>query len=133
MTKIEENETACQLIKFKVNEKNKILIDDNTTLRESKPGFARQNKQREFVTVSHVNNETQIFDIVNLVAFVVNVLQIETVEKDERVIHLRKATLKDVTDDIPLTLFGSMVDVIEKKSTYMLTDLECQNRNLQDF
>ena len=112
-----------QLKRFKVNEKNEILIGDNTTLRESKPGFARQNKQREFVTVSHVNNEAQIFDIVNLVAFVVNVLQIETVEKDERVIHLRKATLKDVTDDIPLTLFGSMVDVIEKKSTYMLTDL----------
>ena len=43
--------------------------------------------------------------------------------KKMRVIHLRKATLKDVTDDIPLTLFGSMVDVIEKKSTYMLTDL----------
>ena len=61
LTKIEENETGCQLKRFKVNEKNKNLIDDNTTLRESKADFARQNKQRETVTVSHVNNEANIW------------------------------------------------------------------------
>ena len=75
------------------------------------------------MTVSHVNNEAQIFDIVNLVALVFNVSQIQTVEKDGRVIRLRKAKVKDATDDIPLTLFDSMVDVIEEKSKYMLTDL----------
>ena len=41
-----------------------------------------------------------------------------------RIIRLRKAHLKDATDDIPLTLFGSMVDVTEEKSTYMLADLQ---------
>ena len=99
------------------------MIGNNTTLRESKPSFTRHNKQQEFVTVSHVNNETQIFDIVNLVVPVFNVWQIQTVKKDGRVSFLQKATLKHATDYIPLTFFGSMVDVIEEKSTYMLTDL----------
>ena len=56
-------------------------MGDNTALRESKLGFARQTKQRKFATVSHVNNEAQIFDIVNLIELLSNVSQIQTVEK----------------------------------------------------
>ena len=53
-----------------------------------------------------------------------NVSQIQTVEKGGRIICLRKAKYAtDATDDISLTLFGSMVDVIEEKNTYMFTDL----------
>ena len=65
----------------------------------------------------------QIFDTVNLVTLAFNVSQIQTIKKDGTVIRLRKATLKDATDDIPLALFSSMVDVIEEKSKYMLRDL----------
>ena len=88
------------------------MIKDNT-LKESKTVFVRRNKQREFVTVSHVNNDAQIFDIMALLALVFNVSQIQIVEKDGEVIPLWKATLKNATDDISLTLFGSMFDVIE--------------------
>lgn len=98
------------------------MIDDNT-LKESKTVFVRRNKQREFVTVSHVNNDAQIFDIVALVALVFNVSQIQIVEKDGEIIRLWKARLKNATDDISLTLFGSMFDVTEEKSSYMFTDL----------
>ena len=98
------------------------MIDDNT-LKESKTVFVRRNKQREFVTVSHVNNDAQIFDTVALVALVFNVSQIQIVEKDGEIILLWKARLKNATDDISLTLFGSMFDVIEEKSSYMFTDL----------
>ena len=59
----------------------------------------------------------------NLVTLAFNVSQIQTIKKDGTVIRLRKATLKDATDEIPLTLFSSMVDVIEEKSKYMLRDL----------
>lgn len=57
------------------------MIKDNT-LKESKTVFVRRNKQRELVTVSHVNNDAQIFDIVALLALVFNVSQIQIVEKD---------------------------------------------------
>ena len=79
--------TFRQKQRFKVNEKNEILIDGNT-LKESKTVFVRRNKQREFVTVSHVNNDAQIFDIVALLALVFNVSQIQIVEKDGEVIPL---------------------------------------------
>lgn len=65
------------------------------------------------MTVSHVNNDAQIFDIVALLALVFNVSQIQIVEKDGEIIRLWKATLKNATDDISLTLFGSMFYVIE--------------------
>lgn len=61
---------------------------------QSKPGFPRQKKQRKFVKVSRVNNEAQIFDIVDLVAVVFNVSQIQIVEKIGRVFVYKKQHLK---------------------------------------
>lgn len=70
----------------------------------------------------------------DLVALVFNVSQIQTVEKGGRIICLRKAKYAtDATDDISLTLFGSMVDVIKRKIRTCLQTYECQNANLQDF
>ena len=54
----------------------------------------RQTKQSKFVAISYVNNEAQIFDIMNLTALVINIFQIKTVEKDRRVILYKKLPLK---------------------------------------
>ena len=43
--------------------------------------------------VSHVNNETQIFDILNLVALLFNISQIQRVEKDGKIISYEKQHL----------------------------------------
>ena len=53
-----------------------------------------------------------------------NFSQIQTIAKGEKIIRLWKVTLKDATDDISLTLFGSMVDVIEEISRSLFTVLQ---------
>lgn len=72
---------------------------------------------------SAVKNEPQIFDIVSLVAFLLNVSKIQKFERGGKIIWLQNVTLKDAADDIPLALFGRMVDIIEEKSTNILTIL----------
>ena len=43
-----------------------------------------------------------------------NVSPIESVEKSEQQISLRKASLEDHTDEISITLFGNLAEKVEK-------------------
>ena len=58
-----------------------------------------------------------------MVAFLLNVSKIQKFERGGKIIWLQNVTLKDAADDIPLALFGRMVDIIEEKSTNILTIL----------
>ena len=49
----------------------------------------------------------------------------ETVDKNEKKIHLRKATLQVKTDDIPITTFGDLINQINNEGmTVTLADLK---------
>ena len=50
--------------------------------------------------VAFVNNEAQLYDVVNNAGFVYNVSPIEIAQKNEQQISLRKASLKHHTDEI---------------------------------
>ena len=82
-------------------------------------------KKREFVTIAHINNESELYDIVNITGIIYNLEPVETVDKNEKKIHLRKATLQDKTDDIPpITIFGDLVNQINNEGmTVTLMDL----------
>ena len=42
----------------------------------------------------------------------------ETVDKNEKKIHLRKAILQDKTDDIPITIFGNLGNQINNEDVF---------------
>ena len=50
------------------------------------------------MSVAFVNNEAQLYDVVNITGSVYNVSPTEIVEKNEQKISLRKASLKDLKD-----------------------------------
>ena len=72
--------------------------------------------------MSYINNETQLYDFVNVTGLACNITPIERVERNKKAICLRKATLKDNSNDIPITVFGELVDKLKEPATLILTD-----------
>ena len=68
--------------------------------------FERKEKQFSFVSMEYINDEAQLYDAVNVTGLVYNISPIKRVKTDEKAICLRKATLKDSSDDTPITAFG---------------------------
>ena len=76
-----------------------------------------EKKHRQFVTIAHINNESELYDIVNVTGMIYNLEPVETVDKNEK-------TLEDKTDDIPITIFDDLVNQINNEGmTVTLTDL----------
>ena len=90
---------------------------DYTSVRETKLMFKRKEKKRSFVSVVYINNETQLYDFVNETGLVSNITPIVRVETNEKAICLRKATLKDNGNSIPITVFGELVDKLKEPGT----------------
>ena len=72
-----------ELSKCRSNSKEEIIINGYTSVKEIEPAFEKKEKKRSFVSVAFVNNEAQLYDIVNITGFVYNVSPIEIVEKNE--------------------------------------------------
>ena len=121
LEKIQNQDTGCELKRFPLNSKNEIIINDYTSVREVQPNFQKIEKKRQFVTIAHINDESELYDIVNVTGIIYN---LETLDKIEKKIHLLKATLQDKTDDIPISIFGDLVNQINNEGmTVTLTDL----------
>ena len=129
LQKIEHNNTGCELKKFRYSDKHEIIINHNTLVREIQPTFRKIERKPKFFTVAHINNESQVYEIVNVTAIIYNVSPIEIVETEDKTHYLRKATLQDTTDKIPVTIFGDLVNnelvntVEENPITIVITEL----------
>ena len=75
------------------------------------------------MSIAFVNNEVQLYNVVNITGVVYNVSPIEIVEKNKQRISLWKASLKDHTNEISITFFGNLAEKIEEQKTFSLTDL----------
>ena len=80
-------------------------------------------KKRNVALCPFVNNETQLYDVVNITGFVYNVSPIEIVEKNEQQISLREGSLKGHTDEISINFFENLAKEVEEQTTFSLTDL----------
>ena len=80
LEKIQNQDTDCELKKFCLNNKNEIIINDYTSVREVQPNFQKILKKRQFVTIAHINNESELYDIVNITGIIHN---LEPVEKNK--------------------------------------------------
>ena len=83
LSKIQSKNTNCELRKCRSNSKEEIIINDYISVKEIELTFEKKEKKRSFVSVAFVNNEAQLYDIVNITGFVYNVSPIEIVEKNE--------------------------------------------------
>ena len=70
--------------------------------KRKRPNLWKERKERSFVSIAFVNNEAQVYDVVNITGFMYNVSPIEIAEKNQQQISLRKASLKDHTDKISI-------------------------------
>ena len=96
LEKIQNQDTGHELKKIRLNSKNEIIINDYISVREVQPNFRKIEK---FVTIAHINNELELYDIVKITRIIYNLEPEETVDKNEKKIHLRKATLQDKNND----------------------------------
>ena len=85
LEKIQNQDTGCELKRFHLNSKNEIIINGYTSVREVQPNFQKIEKKRQFVTIAHINDESELYDIVNVTGTIYN---LETLDKIEKKIHL---------------------------------------------
>ena len=123
LSKIQAKNTNCELRKCRSNSKEEIIINDFTSVKEIEKTFEKKEKKRSFVSVAFVSNDLQLYDVVNIIGFGYNVSPTEIVEKNEQQISLRKASLKDHTDEISITFFGKLAEKVEEQTMLSLTDL----------
>ena len=83
LSKIQSKNTNCELRKCHSNSKEETIINDYISVKEIELTFEKKEKKRSFVSVAFVDNEAQLYDIVNITGFVYNVSPIEIVEKNE--------------------------------------------------
>ena len=98
LLKIQAKNTNCELGKCRSNSKEETIINGYTSVKEIEPTFEKKEKKHSFVPVTIVNNEAELYNVLNITGFVYNVSPIEIVEKNEQKISLRKASLKDLKD-----------------------------------
>ena len=98
---MKQNSPSRIWVRAQDNDKNEIIVNDNTILKEIKPTFGRQQKQYTSVSVNYINNEAQLHDRANVVFI------ISSIEQGGKILRLRKASLQDSTDDVPIIFFGS--------------------------
>ena len=123
LSKIQAKNTNCELRKCRSNSKDKIIINDYTSVKEIEITCEKKENKRNFVSAAFVNKEAQLYDALNIIRFVYNVSSIQIVEKNEQQISLRKASLKDHTVEISITFFGNLAEKVPEQTTFSLTDL----------
>ena len=109
LLKIQNKQTDCEIKKFRLNDKNEIIVGDYTSVRETEPMFERKEEERSFVSVVYINNEAQLYAVVNATGLVCKMSPIETVETSEKAIRLRKATLKDNSENLVYKTWSSII------------------------
>ena len=89
LEKIQNQDTGCELKKFRLNSKNEIIINDYASVREVQPNFRKiEKKKSQFVTIAHINNESELYNIVNVTGIIYNLEPVEAVDKHEKKILL---------------------------------------------
>ena len=123
ISKIQSQQSGCEITDFTKNEKDELLVGDNATVKQIQPTFERKNHPIQFTTISQCNNEKKINELVNVKGLLCNKLEIEYVKKESKQLKLRKAILSDSEDTIPITLFADLADQIENNISYSFTDV----------
>ena len=90
---------------------------------ETQSKFVREQWNRTFVSIAYTNNEAPVYDILGVAGFVSNIGPVEEVETSERKLFLRKASLKDNDDNIPITVFWELLNHLNKQSNLFFTSL----------
>ena len=68
-----------------------------------------------FKTLSAVDNELPLFDMVNVKGTVYNIAALETASKDSKLLEFKKATLKDNTGSMAITFYNELTKAVERR------------------
>ena len=103
---IKDEKSGCEIKRYKRTERNDILITDFTSIKKLKLDFTQPVHNAVFQEISTVENELSLFDVVNVKGILYNIAVLETATKDDKIIEFKKASLKDNTGAMPITLYN---------------------------
>ena len=75
---------------FLFHQKNKLL----EKIQNQKSSPPSEKKKHQFVTIAHINNESELYDIVSVTGIIYNLEPVETVHKNEKKITYEKLPCK---------------------------------------
>ena len=105
---IKSEKSGCEIKRYKRTERTDNLISDFTSIKKSKLNFTQPVHNAIFQEISTVENELSLFDVVNVKEIFHNTGVLETATKDDKIIEFKKASLKDNTGSIPITLYNEL-------------------------
>ena len=117
---IKDEKSGCEIKRYKRTERNDILITDFTSIKKLKLDFTQPVHNAVFQEISTVENELSLFDVVNVKGILYNIGVLETATKDDKIIEFKKASLKDNTGSMPITLYNELTMQITEGKYYEL-------------
>ena len=73
--------------------------------------------------MAYINTEGQFY-VVSVTELVCSIMPIEKVETNEETVYLKKATIKENSDDIPITVFSEPVDKVKEQSRLQISGFQ---------
>ena len=94
LSSICDSKGACEIKRFsKSGSNDDIIVNYYSAIKRTKLDFTPSDTMKKFFTVSEMNNESQLYDIVNVVSVVSNISDNVLVEKDGVPLHFKKVQL----------------------------------------
>ena len=80
----------------------------DTSIKKMKLDFMQPSCNTVFQEISTVESELPLFDMVNVKGIVYNIWALETGSKDNKLLWLKKVSLKDNTGSLPITFYNEL-------------------------
>ena len=124
LAQIEEDKDGCEISNFKCGEREDILVTDYSSVKRKKLSFTKSpSVATVYSSIADINNEFEIFQIINTKGYLYNLGEEKETEKDGKKLRLIQGSLKDNTDNIAITLFGESIDKVDEKMSYVNSGL----------
>ena len=120
---IEQENAGCEIKWLKRTKQNDILITDYNSIKEMKLDFMQPMKNAVFQEKPTVENQLPLIDMVNVKKIVDNAGVLETAFKGNELFEFKKASLKDNTGSMPITLCNELTKYLKEGKCYEIIDV----------
>lgn len=123
IAKINKEKQGCEIKKFRLNDKDEIMVGDYSSVKQQSLPFPQTEIERKLTQISTILNETGLFEVVNVRGFIHNLTAIESVDRNGENLKLRKGIITDETGSMPITFFADATDKVRDHAGFLISDV----------
>lgn len=123
ISEIQNQNTGCELKRFKRSGSNDIIINNNSSVKKIKVDFDRPSSEEvKVISIAEVLNEATMYEIVSVSGMLFDLDNEQSVFKDGNDIKFVTVNVADATDTIPITIYGNLISYINQRKVNLHSD-----------